>query len=75
MWWNSKEHHWYEPGSTLGDVVPGSVALYAQVETSGDALDHIRVGYQSQRNPETITESYWTPTVGWQTRLYPNEMD
>jgi general stress protein 26 len=31
--WNSKEHHWYEPGSTLGDVAPGSVALYAQVET------------------------------------------
>ncbi|KAG0697120.1 hypothetical protein DFH29DRAFT_878890 [Suillus ampliporus] len=55
-----------------GVVLPGSVTLYAQASTIGDAqpLDEIRIGYQSQADPETITEAYYTASFGsWRTRV------
>ncbi|OJA08505.1 hypothetical protein AZE42_10957 [Rhizopogon vesiculosus] len=65
----------WEVTSTIGDVVPGSVALYAQVAANGDNLEEVRVGYQSPSNPETITESYWVGVGPWKTRTYPKEMN
>ncbi|OAX31659.1 hypothetical protein K503DRAFT_60467 [Rhizopogon vinicolor AM-OR11-026] len=74
MSWNSDVAGYFETGPTLGDVMECSIALYAQVEAHGDTLTEIRVGYQSPSNPETITESYYTPSTGWRTRIYHNEM-
>ncbi|OJA17978.1 hypothetical protein AZE42_08946 [Rhizopogon vesiculosus] len=74
MDWDSNIRHYFEAGPTLGDVMEGSIALYAQVDADGDTLAEIRVGYQSPSNPETITESYYTFSTGWRTRIYHNEM-
>ncbi|KAG0706597.1 hypothetical protein DFH29DRAFT_133842 [Suillus ampliporus] len=71
LYWSSDEPGW-QVSAPLGNVLPGSVTLYAQASTIGDAqaLDEIRIGYQSQADPETITEAYYTASFGsWRTRV------
>jgi hypothetical protein len=65
--------HWVL-GMTLGDVMPGSLNLYAAVRTdrTTGTLIQSGVGYQTPTNPQTITESYYDYPAGtWKVRAYP----
>ncbi|OJA15151.1 hypothetical protein AZE42_04700 [Rhizopogon vesiculosus] len=68
-------NHTWAVGPILGDVVFGSIGLYAQVRASGATLAELRVGYQCPANPNTITESYYISSQSrWGVRTYPSMM-
>jgi len=59
-------------GATLpGIAVENSTCLYAQVRTgSSPAAATLRVGFQSAKAPQTITEAYYVSGKGWKTRVF-----
>ncbi|OJA19281.1 hypothetical protein AZE42_04500 [Rhizopogon vesiculosus] len=60
---------WF-PGDTLGTAVENSSCLYAQVRASLPQAS-LRVGFQSTKSPQTITEAYLVdPNEGWKTRVF-----
>ncbi|OAX36180.1 hypothetical protein K503DRAFT_322791 [Rhizopogon vinicolor AM-OR11-026] len=68
-------NHTWVVGPILGDVIFGSIALYAQVRAGGATLAELRIGYQCPANPNTITESYFIPSQSrWGVRTYPSMM-
>jgi len=74
LYWTSDVGRWIISGN-FGPVAKGSVTLYAAVLADGDTREEMRVGFQSQSDPTTITEmSYVANAPAWVKRVYPSMM-